>query len=64
MIDITLCSSNIFESVRRWKVNKEDLCSDHRRIEFTFGGPRLQEGGGSIGSEERKLAGLPGIYKG
>ena len=38
IIDLTLCSSNIFESVRRWKVNKDNLCSDHRRIEFTLEG--------------------------
>ena len=38
IIDLTLCSSNIFESVRRWKVNKDDLCSDHRRIEFILEG--------------------------
>ena len=44
IIDLTLCSSNIFESVRRWKVNKEDLCSDHRRIEFTLEGLDCKKG--------------------
>ena len=44
IIDLTLCSSNIFKSVRRWKVNKEDLCSDHRRIEFTLEGLDCKKG--------------------
>ena len=38
IIHLTLCSSNIFESVRRWKVNKDDLYFDHRRIKFTLEG--------------------------
>ena len=38
IIDLTLCSSNIFESVRRCKVNKNDLCCDHRRIKFNLEG--------------------------
>ena len=42
--DLTLCSSNIFESVRRWKVKKDDLCSDHRRIEFTLEGLDCKRG--------------------
>ena len=38
VIDLTLCSRNIFESIHGWKVNKEELYSDHRRIEFNLRG--------------------------
>ena len=46
VIEITLCSRNIFESIHGWRVNKDVQYSDHRRIEFNLkgvDGPRKAE---------------------
>lgn len=34
IIDVTLCSTNIYNNIKNWKVNPDDQLSDHKRIEM------------------------------
>ena len=38
VIDVTICSRNLFSSIRDWRVLEEDSLSDHRYIEFWLEG--------------------------
>ncbi|XP_057329823.1 uncharacterized protein LOC130670435 [Microplitis mediator] len=60
VIDITLGSNKIAQSVTNWRVSEEDSLSDHRRIHFSLEGSR---NGGTGGTYRNRKATDWLIYK-